>query len=128
MMKLTPGRPLLTFTYLRSLHELQPFFNTLCLANQSDNLMLAARQLGANVDTRQNKSNVITNGQTTAHSSNQSEAKFKGPIARGLPKSKSVPAFPIGPSPIESASAADTKTTKEYIEEVILRDFLEPMS
>lgn len=39
IVKTTPGRPILNITYLRSLVELQPFFNTLCHSSQSDGLV-----------------------------------------------------------------------------------------
>ncbi|XP_052808898.1 protein dopey-1-like isoform X3 [Mya arenaria] len=132
MMKMVPGRPLLTITHLRSLQELQPFFNTLCLANQSDNIVLAARQLGARLV--RNQTGGLTNGHAdtnVGHSGvNQSESRVKpsGPMGKGLPKSKSVPAFPLNQLSPDSVTGSDVKSTKQYIEELLLRDFLEPMT
>ncbi|XP_060598596.1 protein dopey-1-like isoform X2 [Ruditapes philippinarum] len=123
MMKMVPGRPLLTFTHLRSLQELQPFFNTLCLANQTDNLFRAVRQLGASSSHNQSKN--LTNGHGEMTTSLQFETKNS--IGQGIPKSKSVPAFPVSQSPKIEAASSDSKSSQQYIEEVLMRDFLEPM-
>lgn len=125
MMKMVHGRPLLTFTHLKSLKELQPFFNTLCLANQTDNLLLAARQLGAS-GTR-NQSNVLTNGHAGVKTPSQLETKDL--IGRGMSKSKSTPAFPVSQSSkTENPLPSDSKSSQQFIEEVLMRDFLEPMA
>ncbi|XP_053397950.1 protein dopey-1-like isoform X3 [Mercenaria mercenaria] len=124
MMKMVPGRPLLMFTHLRSLQELQPFFNTLCLANQTDNLLLAARQLGASGSG--NQSNALTNGHAGMKTSLQLESKDL--IGRGMPKSKSTPTFPVSQSPKSETALTDNKSSQQFIEEVLMRDFLEPMT
>ncbi|KAL4233674.1 Protein dopey-1 [Mactra antiquata] len=125
MMKIIPGRPLLTFTYLRSLQELQPFFNTLCLANQTDNLLLAARQLGAGQNIR-NQSKPMTNGHAAHTSPGHTQMKDN---SRGIPKSKSTPSLPASQTTrVETFSQSDTKSNQQYIEEVLMRDFLEPVS
>ena len=123
MMKMVPGRPLLTFTHLRSLQELRPFFNTLCLANQTDNLFMAVRQLGAS--TSHNQSKKLTNGHADMKTSLHLESKSF--IGQGIPKSKSVPSFPVSQSPKIESPSADNKSSQQFIEEVLMRDFLEPM-
>lgn len=128
MLKMTSGRPLLTFTYLRSLSELQPFFNTLCLANQTDNLMLAAKQLVPK--TAGNQSMVLTNGHSgPSQRPSSGYLEVKDTSGRGMSKSKSFPSFPsVQQVKTEVSAASESKTSKQFIEEVLLRDFLEPMS
>lgn len=119
ILKITPGQPLLTFPYLRSLAELQPFFNTLCLANQTDNLLLAARQLGASTSGKQSAG--LTNGHPPNIQTSQSQ--------RGLQKSKSVPQFSASQTASQDQSASvQIKNNKQFIEDVLKRDFLEPMT
>ena len=126
MMKLTPGRPLLTLSHLRSLTELQPFFNTLCLANQTDNLLMAAQQLGGN--TSWNQFQNLTNGHSGAGGSDQSESMgTQG--GKKMPKSKSMPGFDMTAIPqVDLGMGLQTKSNKQYIEDLLERDFLEPMS
>lgn len=124
MLKIVPGRPLLTLPYLRTLHELQPFFNTLCLANQTDNLLLAARKLGTSGS--RNQAQVLTNGHAGLKTPSQLESTDN--IGRGMPKSKSTPVFPVNQhSKMDTVSAIDAKSSQQYIEELLMRDFLEPM-
>ena len=129
MMRMTPGRPLLTITYLRSLAELQPYFNTLCLANQTDNLMLAAKQLAPNTSKIGKQTTTLTNGHSEQHQRTVSNPRgsSKDSQARHLPKSKSTPSFPVTLNS-KPESGNDLKTNKQIIEEVMVRDFLEPMN
>ncbi|XP_067674328.1 protein dopey-1-like isoform X1 [Haliotis asinina] len=98
ILRQVPGRPLLTFTVLRSLVELQPFFNTLCNINQSE-----------------------------ADHSRSSQSR-----SRTLPKSKSAPVSVLEDStglPIpELPSTVHPKSNKQFIEELVERDFLEFLS
>ena len=116
VMKMTPGRPLLTISHLRSLTELQPFFNTLCLANQTDNLLMAAQQLSGNMPWSQ-----------SAEGTDQSERRGSQG-GRKIPKSKSVPTFDIATPQVDLGIGLQTKSNSLYIEELLERDFLEPMS
>lgn len=125
MLRMTPGRPLLTITYLRSLTELQPFFNTLCLANQTDNLTMAAKQL---VPSKTGKHTVMTNGHPEQHQRPGSYLETKDSRAKGLPKSKSTPTFPVVQQNKGDNTGGEMKTNKQVIEEIILKDFLEPMT
>ena len=124
VMKMTQGRPLLTFTYLRSLTELQPFFNTLCLANQTDNLLLATQHIGANLSSKQ------CHGLTNGHAGLRPEDHLDRVVGnrRPLPKSRSAPAMDVySVSQAGSTLNVNAETDREYVEEIIKRDFLEPM-
>ena len=125
MMKMTPGRPLLTLSHLRSLTELQPFFNTLCLANQTDNFLMAAQQLGGNMPWNQSRN--LANGHSGAEESDQSEYRG-GQGGRKMPKSKSVPSFDSAVPQVDLGMGLQTKSNRQYIEDLLERDFLEPMS
>ncbi|KAK3576489.1 hypothetical protein CHS0354_034162 [Potamilus streckersoni] len=100
VLKMTHGRPLLTMTYLRSLSELQPFFNTLCMASQSENIYITSR------------------GQV--HSGTRKNGR------RLLPKSKSIPS--ILDQSDTNVLDLQHKTDRQFIEELLERDFLELMS
>ncbi|KAL5009879.1 hypothetical protein ScPMuIL_012184 [Solemya velum] len=101
VLKQVPGRPLLTFTTLRSLSELQPFFNTLCCANQSGDV---PDQVG------------------------RGQAKLSEPGWRAMPKSKSTPAIDnLYYGDIDWQTWQHDITDTEYIEELLWRDFLEPL-
>ena len=125
VMKITHGRPLLTISHLRSLTELQPFFNTLCLANQTDNLLMAAQQLSGNMSW--NQSGNLANGHSGAAGSDQSD--YGGSHGgKRMPKSKSVPTFNIPIPQVDLGMGLQSKSSKQYIEDLLERDFLEPMS
>ena len=125
-MKLTPGRPLLTLSHLRTLTELQPFFNTLCLANQTDNFLMAAQQLSG--DSSWNQSTGLTNGHSGAAGSDQSQSRGSQ-VGKKMPKSKSMPGFDMTAIPqVDLGMGLQTKGNKQYIEDLLERDFLEPMS
>ena len=97
-MKTAPGRPVLTNTYLRSLVELQPFFNTLCQSNQSDGSILA---------------------------NNQSGKRSKATMDK-IPKSKSAPFLNQLQRQFSDLSLQFT-SDRHFIEELIECDFLEPL-
>lgn len=105
VLRVTPGRPLLTVGQLRSIAELQPFFNTLCL-QQSEKSMA-----------------------TPAHTktSDPPKVEVSGGLqvpATGLPKSRSAP------EKLESPQAQEMqlKSCQQYVEELLERDFLETVS
>lgn len=103
ILKHVAGRPLLTFTTLRSLAELQPFFNTLCCANQSGDVHIPDQL-------------------------NRGEAKLGELGRRPMPKSKSTPAIDnLYYGDIDWQTWLQDKTDTEYIEELLWRDFLEPL-
>ncbi|XP_050391433.1 protein dopey-1 isoform X1 [Patella vulgata] len=94
LLKRIPGRPLLTMTYLRSLVELQPFFNTLCHASQSEK-----------------------NYQTP------------GGVVNTMPKSQSAPIFDeLTASYVHDWQSDLPKSNRQFIEELVERDFLDLMS
>ncbi|KAK3097876.1 hypothetical protein FSP39_014063 [Pinctada imbricata] len=110
LLKQTPGRPLLTQTYIRSLAELQPFFNTLCCASQSEQNMMIANHKPGHPGTKKSK-------------------QLDPELMNGnLPKSKSTPAKMdkyAKVSQTESLSSRQDQHYKQYIEDIIERDFLE---
>lgn len=109
-----PGQPLITQTYIRSLSELQPFFNTLCQANQSDASFTTSSQSGTGTKTSSKRTQKI--GQTSEH-------------GKTLPKSKSAPVFDkyMQNSGEETQLPSPQKGTRQYIEYLLDRDFLEPL-
>lgn len=96
IVKTTPGRPILNITYLRSLVELQPFFNTLCHSSQSDGLV------------------------------NKQSGKRSKVTVDKLPKSKSAPFLNQFERQFSDLSLQFT-SDRQYIEELIECDFLEPL-
>ncbi|KAJ8315121.1 hypothetical protein KUTeg_007271 [Tegillarca granosa] len=114
LIKSVPGQPLITQTYIRSLSELQPFFNTLCQANQSDACFITSSQSGAGTKTSSKRTQKM--GQTLDP-------------GRTIPKSKSAPVFDkyIQNSGEDSQLPSPQKGTRQYIEYLLDRDFLEPL-
>lgn len=104
-MKQIPGRPLLTQTHLKSLSELQPFFNTLCHAGPSDGDYVVGKQKAGQYGAQ--------NGVGQGH-------------RKGIPKSKSFPAKIDKCQRTDSQLGAQHKTHRQIIEELVGRDFLEP--
>ncbi|PVD28894.1 hypothetical protein C0Q70_11489 [Pomacea canaliculata] len=97
ILRVVEGRPLLTVGVLRSLAELQPFFNTLCLcqSEKSASLKPAAPSITAGLQVP----------------------------SVGLSKSQSAPEC------LESRSIDQPpKTCRQHVEELLERDFLEPVS
>ncbi|KAK7479632.1 hypothetical protein BaRGS_00029098 [Batillaria attramentaria] len=96
VLRVTGNRPLLTIGQLRSIAELQPFFNTLCL-QQSE--------------------------KSTPHQSRvQAVGGLQVPVT-ALPKSRSAPEY-LEPR----QSELQLKTSRQYVEELLERDFLEQVS
>ncbi|ESO88953.1 hypothetical protein LOTGIDRAFT_154021 [Lottia gigantea] len=94
LIKRIPGRPLLSLTYLRSLVELQPFFNTLCHASQ-----------------------IERNFSSHNHSNNV------------MPKSRSAPIFDeLSASYVHDWQSDLPKSNLQFIEELVERDFLDPIT
>lgn len=104
-MKQIPGRPLLTQTHLKSLSELQPFFNTLCHAGPSDGDYVVGKQKAGQYG--------VQNGVGQGH-------------RKGIPKSKSFPAKIDNCQRTDGQLGAQQKTHRQFIEELVGRDFLEP--
>ncbi|XP_060070918.1 protein dopey-1-like [Ylistrum balloti] len=112
VLKQTPGRPLLTQTYLRSLNELQPFFNTLCCSQTESKFVSTKRS-----------DNASRTNQSGASSKHHQTAKLSA-----MPKSKST--TEIGKSSgamSDPPLVSNTKHCRQYIEEMLERDFLEPL-
>lgn len=88
--------------------------------------MLAAKQL---VPAKQgNQSRVMTNGHS-GQRPHSGHLEVKDNLARGMSKSQSTPAFPVvQQGKADSGASSELKTNKQVIEEILLRDFLEPMS
>lgn len=105
IMKQIPGRPLLTQTHLKSLSELQPFFNTLCHAGPSDGDYVVGKQKPGQYGAQ----NGVGQG-----------------LRKGIPKSKSFPAKIDKCQRTDSQLGAQQKTHRQIIEELVGRDFLEP--
>ncbi|XP_076444435.1 protein DOP1A-like isoform X3 [Babylonia areolata] len=104
ILQVTQGRPLLTIGQLRSIAELQPFFNTLCL-QQSDQPALPARPSRASDPPRVEGSGLLQVPSSSAP----------------LPKSRSAP------EKLESRQAQELqlKSCQQHVEELLERDFLE---
>lgn len=68
----------------------------------------------------------MTNGHAAPTSSNQSQIKDG---VRGMSKSKSTPVFTASQaSRVDTLTLSDSKSNQQYIEEILMRDFLEPVS
>ncbi|XP_021360674.1 protein dopey-1-like isoform X2 [Mizuhopecten yessoensis] len=114
VLKQIPGRPLLTQTYLRSLTELQPFFNTLCCSQNESKFVISRRHDNAN---------------RTNQSGNSSKQHHQTARLSTMPRSKST--IEIGKSAgalSDPPLLSNTKNCRQYIEEMLERDFLEPLS
>ncbi|XP_069103129.1 protein DOP1A-like isoform X2 [Argopecten irradians] len=110
VLKQTPGRPLLTQTYLRSLAELQPFFNTLC-CSQTENKFVTSKR-----------------SDSTKRSSKSGSKPHQTAKLSTMPKSKST--AEIGKTAgvqSDPTLLPNTKNCRQYIEEMLERDFLEPL-
>ena len=105
VLKQTPGRPLLTQTHLKSLSELQPFFNTLCHAGTSEADYIVGNQRSGKYATQ--------NGLGQGH-------------RKGIPKSRSTPAQIDKIQRGDPQLSAQQKSSRQFIEDLVGRDFLEP--
>ncbi|XP_070189330.1 protein DOP1A-like isoform X2 [Littorina saxatilis] len=105
ILRITPGRPLLTMGQLRSVADLQPFFNTLCLQQSEKSAATHAKKQSA--------------GQQKAKSASALQVP-----ASGMTKSVSAP------EKLESKLEPETqqKTCRQFVEELLERDFLEIVS
>jgi hypothetical protein len=108
VLRATPGRPLLNIGHLRSIADLQPFFNTLCLQQSEKSVTgVSGKKSGA-----------------TPASSAKSSKTLQPPAGSGMVKSISAP------EKLESKQMAEmqVKSTRQYVEELLERDFLEHVS
>ncbi|XP_062580439.1 protein dopey-1-like isoform X4 [Saccostrea cucullata] len=105
IMKQTQGRPLLTQSYLKSLTELQPFFNTLCHSGASESEYTMAG--------KKSSKQVTHNGVDQGHK-------------KGIPKSKSTPAKMDKLQRSDVQLTQQQRSNRQIIEELVERDFLEP--
>lgn len=95
VLRVTQGRPLLTMGHLRSIAELQPFFNTICLQQSEKS--------------------------TTSQPKAQAVSGLQVPSA-GMTKSQSAP---DKLEARQAQTETQPKTCHQYVEELLERDFLE---
>ena len=110
IMKQVAGRPMLSQTYMKSLAELQPFFNTLCHSKLSKG------------------SFVVTSHASSLQGRTQGQGRSADKTT--MQKSVSAPEFKksIQNSTAEVTLPSTYQSNREYIEELVERDFLEPLA